>query len=127
MISDEDRRFSAAGLADLGYSGRIEARWRKYPNEARSLYEEAIVPREAVYSLFRSHLLSRFANVRMIADAAGCSSTKAGPKIVAGAQWEIAEIEPKHSAITFAASRLRDPQYQKRDPGPRSSQIRHRN
>jgi predicted RNA-binding Zn ribbon-like protein len=50
---------SAVGLADPDYSARIEARWQKHPNEAQSLYEEAIVLREAMYSLFRSHLLSR--------------------------------------------------------------------
>jgi hypothetical protein len=38
----------------------------------------------------------------MIGDAAGCSSTKAELKIVAGARWEIAEIEPKRAVTIFA-------------------------
>src|SRR5450631_3927701 len=38
----------------------------------------------------------------MIGDAAGSSSTKAELKIVAGARWEIAEIEPKHAVTIFA-------------------------
>jgi hypothetical protein len=38
----------------------------------------------------------------MIGAAAGCSSTKAELKIVAGARWEIAEIEPKRAVTIFA-------------------------
>jgi predicted RNA-binding Zn ribbon-like protein len=51
--------FSAVGLADPNYSARIEARWRKHPHEAQSLYEEAIMLRESVYQLFQSRLATK--------------------------------------------------------------------
>jgi len=51
--------FSVVGLADPKYSARVEARWRKHPNEAQSLYHEAIMLRESVYQLFRSRLVTK--------------------------------------------------------------------
>jgi predicted RNA-binding Zn ribbon-like protein len=56
--------FSAVGLADPNYSARIEARWRNHPNEAQSLYEEAIVLRESIYQLLWSRLVTKQSSER---------------------------------------------------------------
>lgn len=51
--------FRAVGLVSPSYSVRLRSHWRTRPDEARPLYEKAIVLREAVYQLFRSRLATQ--------------------------------------------------------------------
>jgi len=51
--------FRVVGLVTPSYSARLQAHWRKHPDEAERLYKEAIVLREAVYQLFRARLATQ--------------------------------------------------------------------
>src|SRR5260370_21669016 len=51
--------FRVVALVTPSYSARLQAHWRKHPDEAERVYEEAIVLREAVYQLFRARLATQ--------------------------------------------------------------------
>ena len=51
--------FRVVGVVTPSYSARLQAHWRKHPDEAERLYKEAIVLREAVYQLFRARLAAQ--------------------------------------------------------------------
>jgi predicted RNA-binding Zn ribbon-like protein len=51
--------FKVVGLVTPSYSARLQAHWRKHPDEAESLYKDAIVLREAVYHLLWARLAAQ--------------------------------------------------------------------
>jgi predicted RNA-binding Zn ribbon-like protein len=51
--------FGIVRLVTPRYSARLQAHWRKHPDEAERFYKEAIVLREAVYQLFRARLAAQ--------------------------------------------------------------------
>jgi predicted RNA-binding Zn ribbon-like protein len=82
--------FRVVGLVTPSYSARLQAHWRKHPNEAEPLYKEAIVLREAVYQLFRARLAAqqffeshvKILNATLRASAPGLSVTSARSLVV---------------------------------------------
>jgi predicted RNA-binding Zn ribbon-like protein len=82
--------FRVVGLVTPRYSNRLHAHWRKHPDEAETLYKEAIVLREAVYQLFRARLAAqqffeshvKILNATLRASAPGLRVTSARSLVV---------------------------------------------
>jgi predicted RNA-binding Zn ribbon-like protein len=82
--------FRVVGLVTPSYSARLQAHWRKHPDEAESLYKDAIVLREAVYHLFQARLAAqqfleshaKILNATLRASAPGLRVTSAGGLVV---------------------------------------------
>ena len=112
--------FRVVGLVTPSYSARLQAHWRKHPDEAERLYKEAIVLREAVYQLFRARLAAqrffeshvKILNATLRASAPGLRVTSAGSLVVWSPTFPADLLKP----IAWSAADLLT--------GPRAQKIR---